>query len=974
MKKKSIVLRQQSILGTPHSSNISISSAASYSLPLKVLSDLLTRSIAALRATNKKIETTYSRSQQAYTGLSLESSISLILDGPEHRVSHSDMLYSIYGQRTVSLKAAANRRSEIVAHLNMMLSNLTQRQKENRCAQAVTYCSEAELFRAFLKVFHRKLFESPLFRKVRDAERYPSLGLQRTVEGHRHMSSQRSQLRLSLSQEWDGLEAHVDAAQRAPRLVCTGNLRDIDQRVELPAASRRIRERPAAHPQTLCRRKVFSHSYPRDSRKTFYVDLNEIDIRNNTALMLATVLRRKDCVRVLCDHCADPNFKPFAGSVSPIEYAVGQSDRELLLMLVGSVQRAKKNGFERHRAHLIDSLESLPNLSLELDLHCDSSFIPFVKAFAPSDTYRICKRGSSLRIDLSMLGWGGGRSVRGNFSILFKGRGTSRAGELLLIDHNARTVDDLFADMSEEAVEASVDEMLKDREYVNQVREREISLTQALNRGKPVTRTVEGYACTKYTARYKMIIEKQRRQSLVTREDTTSFNDYFKHALGDIDSYHPRFCGSKTSLSGDVEAPSKNARKTSRQDVSSSEQNYKATVYVADKYPLKYNQFLPLLHVLGYTSQHIGKFVEFLSQSRFDGLGFPIKVSVPMFYTVVAHLTLKSLQFLDPAAEFMNVDSAYSPPVVERSAERAETRNDEVLLYNPVIVTSLASPKYSNDVQRLGEAEDRLQCTSNDYNNENDASILRAEREFETLLHKPETESDAEQEEKKETPDFARKDQTTEGFSKLAEERLPQKEEANYENAIDEYHEPGRVNEIIVSHRILKVKTLHDVILLYKSERNSVKDSDSLEYSLSENEEERKGATTNLFTEKVTSGTGKANGRKPRRFRLAPGFRSNNPSPSRDLERDRSRDTTKPRGILLFGGESSARATGEEAKAAVTKGKAATRAGRLVAAPGKTLGRKPRCGLGKTSSAIPHKKTADVDVFMSNRTGTAALC
>ena len=45
--------------------------------------------------------------------------------------------------------------------------------------------------------------------------------------------------------------------------------------------------------------------------KTFYADLNETDIQGNTPLMLAVKLRRRNCVRILCDHMGNPLHKSF---------------------------------------------------------------------------------------------------------------------------------------------------------------------------------------------------------------------------------------------------------------------------------------------------------------------------------------------------------------------------------------------------------------------------------------------------------------------------------------------------------------------------------------------------------------------------------------------------------------------------------------------------------------------------------------
>ncbi len=58
-------------------------------------------------------------------------------------------------------------------------------------------------------------------------------------------------------------------------------------------------------------------------------------------------------------------------------------------MLLGAVPRSKANSFEAYKGSLSDALEALPDLSMEMQFNCDSSFIPFVKSFAPSDVYKV---------------------------------------------------------------------------------------------------------------------------------------------------------------------------------------------------------------------------------------------------------------------------------------------------------------------------------------------------------------------------------------------------------------------------------------------------------------------------------------------------------------------------------------------------------------------------------------------------------
>lgn len=63
--------------------------------------------------------------------------------------------------------------------------------------------------------------------------------------------------------------------------------------------------------------------------------------------------------------------------------------KDILTILIGETQRSKKNIFDHSKLNLLDSIENLPDLSMELHLNCNSSFIPFVGVFAPSDTFHV---------------------------------------------------------------------------------------------------------------------------------------------------------------------------------------------------------------------------------------------------------------------------------------------------------------------------------------------------------------------------------------------------------------------------------------------------------------------------------------------------------------------------------------------------------------------------------------------------------
>jgi hypothetical protein len=57
---------------------------------------------------------------------------------------------------------------------------------------------------------------------------------------------------------------------------------------------------------------------------------------------------------------------------------------------------------------------------MEIHYEFDSSLIPLVSKLAPSDTIKIWKVGSSVRCDLTLVGYKSLRSKRRNLSIIFR--------------------------------------------------------------------------------------------------------------------------------------------------------------------------------------------------------------------------------------------------------------------------------------------------------------------------------------------------------------------------------------------------------------------------------------------------------------------------------------------------------------------------------------------------------------------------
>jgi len=310
-----------------------------------------------------------------------------------------------------------------------------------------------------------------------------------------------------------------------------------------------------------------------------------------------------------------------------------------------------------------------------------------------------------VRIDLNGLDFKG--TDKGNYSIVLKGKDSECPGKLLLIDKMNKTVESFFSEASEEKIDKKTNEMLENRSYVSKTEETEVSLIQVCDKGGPVVKMIESCECNKFIAEYKMITKQIKQQHLNLFYEITSFNDYFEMA--------------KSYFNSDKEKVEKDlvGNKT-----------YKAVLYVSNKFPLKYNQFLPLLHILGYVSPHIAKISEFLSQNQLFNIGFPLKATIPVFFTVDAHITLKKFEIKTPETTFMNIDKDYiSSLITYNHPEHTE------ILYKPINILPLES---SESVE--GTPIERITWSSQE--SEGNEFLIQAEKQFQNLLEQPKTPED----------------------------------------------------------------------------------------------------------------------------------------------------------------------------------------------------------------------------------------
>lgn len=122
-------------------------------------------------------------------------------------------------------------------------------------------------------------------------------------------------------------------------------------------------------------------------------------------------------MKILCGFGADPKLASLPQMYTAFDYAVKMKLEYAYGWLIDAANKLKLDHIEREKSDLFLLLENSPDFSILMKFECSSSIIPFISSFAPSDTFRIYKRGSSVRLDLNS------KDKEVN-SILYKGRGS----------------------------------------------------------------------------------------------------------------------------------------------------------------------------------------------------------------------------------------------------------------------------------------------------------------------------------------------------------------------------------------------------------------------------------------------------------------------------------------------------------------------------------------------------------------------
>ncbi|XP_024902000.1 ankyrin repeat domain-containing protein 13D isoform X4 [Pteropus alecto] len=317
---------------------------------------------------------------------------------------------------------------------------------------------------------------------------------------------------------------------------------------------------------------------------------------------------------------------------------------------------------------LLNKLRQAPDFYVEMKWEF-TSWVPLVSKMCPSDVYRVWKRGESLRVDTSLLGFEHMTWQRGRRSFIFKGQ---EAGALVMeVDHDRQVVHTETLGLAVHEPEALLAAMRPSEEHVASRLTSPIVSTHLDTRNVAFERnkcgiwgwrsekmeTVSGYEAKVYSATNVELVTRTRTEHLSDQDKSRSKGGKtpFQSFLG-MAQQHSSHNGAPVQQAASPTNPtaispdeyfdpnfSLESRNIGRPiEMSSKVQRFKATLWLSEEHPLSLgDQVTPIIDLMAISNAHFAKLRDFITLRLPPG--FPVKIEIPLFHVLNARITFGNL-------------------------------------------------------------------------------------------------------------------------------------------------------------------------------------------------------------------------------------------------------------------------------------------------------------------------------------------
>eukprot|EP01129_Flabellula_baltica_P010957 TRINITY_DN4702_c0_g1_i2.p1 TRINITY_DN4702_c0_g1~~TRINITY_DN4702_c0_g1_i2.p1 ORF type:complete len:414 (-),score=89.49 TRINITY_DN4702_c0_g1_i2:23-1264(-) len=369
----------------------------------------------------------------------------------------------------------------------------------------------------------------------------------------------------------------------------------------------------------------------------FYViDINRFDVYGNTPLHLAIFGGHVEVVKLLLGHPdINVNLKN-AQMWSPFSEAVASRNKDIVLLIGDKMQTRAREQLGIRIGASVGVLEELPDFSLEISWNV-KTWIPGVSGFFPNDIYYVCKMGSKIRVDSTIVGMEGIKFKRGDLSIIFD----AEEKHLHILRRDKEEGSDLMAFLDTEIVHSVPEEQLQeilseDVQRIGPDLSSGIELKESKGWfGGHKTSTVNGYNCVQYDAEGIKVEYTSRKfdaDTFSSGEPTLSYLEYME-IFKDKPFIH------------------------TWETTNAMRKGFTGTVHLTDEFPITSTQLLPIIEAICPSNrkfEYIKDIIEALPEGK-----FPAKLEIPLIPTVSVTVAFGNFKEITPDPQMFEIPSWY---------------------------------------------------------------------------------------------------------------------------------------------------------------------------------------------------------------------------------------------------------------------------------------------------------------------------
>lgn len=401
--------------------------------------------------------------------------------------------------------------------------------------------------------------------------------------------------------------------------------------------------------------------------------------------MLAVSLGQIECTRQLLDVGANVNTECDGWTV--VQEATASGDPELVQMVLDQRDRQRYSTRIGGIPDLLKKLKDAPDFYVEMTWEF-TSWVPLVSRMCPSDTYRVYKRGSSVRVDTTLLGFDQNSWVRGSRSYIFTG--TTQGAKFYEIDHDTKQVyiEEMGIEPDVDSLKFSSQEQVQHRLSTPLIQTfldtDNISFQRAkggiFGWGGDKMELVSGMDCKVFGANNVEIVTKTRTEHMSVEDkqrakaNKNPLLSFFGPQETEVDPTlpeEPTTCNSpapKCQQSFAEYLASPNPTLRPKEECNKS-QKFRAHLWLCEEYPLSLQeQVMPIVDLLAISNTHFQKLKHFIHMQLPSG--FPVKIEIPLFHVINARITFSNIQALDqpvPGVTSFKEEGGHSSAAIDDS-------------------------------------------------------------------------------------------------------------------------------------------------------------------------------------------------------------------------------------------------------------------------------------------------------------------